>query len=58
MDKKNEQKHILNAKKFLYEGKIELGVKLANELIMNNVKPFELSKFIGSKKILFLIDSK
>ena len=46
MDKKNKQNHILNVKKFLNEGKIELGVKLANELIKKNVKPFELSKVI------------
>ena len=46
MDKKIEQNHILIAKKFLDEGKIELGVKLANELIKNKIKPFELSKFI------------
>ena len=46
MEKKIEQNHILNVKKYLYEGKIELGVKVANELIKNKVKPFELSKVI------------
>ena len=46
MDKKIQQNQIFIAKKFLHEGKIELGVKLANELIINKIKPFELSKFI------------
>ena len=49
MEKKIEQNHILNVKKYLYEGKIELGVKVANELIKNKVKPFELSKVIAAK---------
>ena len=33
MDKETQQNQLLIAKKFLHEGKIELGVKLANELI-------------------------
>ena len=46
MEKKIQQNQILIAKKFLNEGKIELGVKLANELIKKKIKPFELSKVI------------
>ena len=46
MDKETQQNQLLIAKKFLHEGKIELGVKLANELIKKKIKHFELSKII------------
>ena len=46
MAKKNEQNQLLNIKKILCEGKIELAIKIADDNIKNKITPIQLLKFI------------